>query len=375
MTAVTSVGIVGAGASGLALATLLARAGVSVEILEQTNSPSTLGSGITMQGNGLRILRDLGVWDDLKTKGYTFNELGMRAPDPEATVLAVIPDVRTGGPDLPATLGIPRPELAELVRAKAVDAGARIRYGMTVDSIAQDGETVTVGTASGGSFTYDILVGADGVNSFVRSAIGIDTTPKLLGMGAWRAFVPRPREVERTDLIYGGPAYIAGYCPTGENTMYAYLIEPAQDRSTTDGHRVMSKLAEQYGGPWPEIGATITSDTPINYTQFSTHLIEDSWHRDRVILMGDAVHNCPPTIAQGASMALEDAAVLADEILSAGSVDEALAQRYFNRRIERVRTVVEGSVQLSLWVKENSQEADIPGLVHHVAQTVTDPVT
>ena len=50
-------------------------------------------------------------------------------------------------------------------------------------------------------------------------------------MGIWRAFGPRPASVTRTDLYYGGPSYIAGYCPTGEDSLYAYIVEDAQDRS------------------------------------------------------------------------------------------------------------------------------------------------
>ena len=49
-------------------------------------------------------------------------------------------------------------------------------------------------------------------------------------MGIWRAFGPRPASVTRTDLYYGGPCYIAGYCPTGEDSLYAYIVEPVQDR-------------------------------------------------------------------------------------------------------------------------------------------------
>ena len=78
--------------------------------------------------------------------------------------------------------------------------------------------------------TYDLLIGADGLNSTVRDLIGIDTKPQPTGMGIWRTFVSRPAEVERSELYYGGPVYIAGYTPTGEDTMYAFLVEKAQDR-------------------------------------------------------------------------------------------------------------------------------------------------
>ena len=224
MAAVQNVGIVGAGAAGLAAAILLADAGIQVEILERADAPQTLGSGITLQGNALRVLRQLGVWDQVEAKGFGFSTLGLRAPDPAGTVIAVLEDIRTGGEDLPATMGMYRPDLTAILRERAEQAGARISYGKTVTGITDDGGLVTVSTADGGSATYDLLIGADGLHSAVRKAIGIDVEPQPTGMGIWRAFVERPEEVVRTDLTYGGPCFIAGYCPTGPDTIYAYLV-------------------------------------------------------------------------------------------------------------------------------------------------------
>ncbi|MEU6410349.1 FAD-dependent monooxygenase [Microbispora sp. NPDC046933] len=103
MPAVGNVLIVGGGTAGSALAILLARAGVTVDIAEIQPATTALGSGITLQGNALRVLRDLGVWDRVAAAGFPFDSLGLRAPD--GTLLAEIPDARTGGHDLPATLG------------------------------------------------------------------------------------------------------------------------------------------------------------------------------------------------------------------------------------------------------------------------------
>ena len=80
-----------------------------------------------MQGNGLRELRRLGVWDAVLAAGYPFSSAGLRAPDPAGTLLADLPDVRTGGPDLPATVGLPRPALARIMTDRAVAAGAKLR--------------------------------------------------------------------------------------------------------------------------------------------------------------------------------------------------------------------------------------------------------
>lgn len=374
MAAVNRVGIVGSGAAGLTAAILLADAGVDVEVLEKEAAPSPLGSGITLQGNALRIFRQLGIWDEIATKGFAFSELGFRAPDPAGTVLSVVDDVRTGGPDLPATLGMYRPDLTDALRRRAADAGARISYGRRLKGVEQDTGSVTVITDDGDRLTYDLLIGADGLHSAVRAAIGITAEPEPTGMGIWRAFVDRPADVVRTDLTYGGPCYIAGYCPTGQDSMYAYLVEDAQERRVEDGPKIMAELAAAYGGPWTEIRASLDHSARINYTRFTAHLVEGPWNRGRAVIIGDAAHSCPPTIAQGAAMAVEDGAVLADLLTSREKLDDSLWEAFTQRRLKRARTVIRGSVQLGQWMLEGRmRDADVPGVIATVAATVSQP--
>ena len=73
------------------------------------------------------------------------------------------------------------------------------------------------------------------------------------------------------------------------------------------------------------------------------------WHRGRVVLIGDAAHACPPTLAQGAAQALEDAAVLTELLLSSAELDDALWAAFTARRFDRAKTVVEASCQLAQW--------------------------
>src|SRR5579871_2742695 len=120
MPAVRSVLVAGAGLAGTATATALAAAGVDVDLIEVKPAIAAVGSGITMQGNGLRELRRLGVLDQVLAAGYPFSDLGLRAPDPAGTLIAEFPDARMGGADLPATLGLPRPELARIMAGRAV---------------------------------------------------------------------------------------------------------------------------------------------------------------------------------------------------------------------------------------------------------------
>ncbi|MEV4475310.1 FAD-dependent monooxygenase [Nonomuraea sp. NPDC049504] len=368
MAAVDSVLIVGAGTAGSALAILLARAGVAVDVVEIEPGPATHGSGITLQGNALRVLRDLGVWERASAAGFAFTSVGLRAPD--GTLLAEPPETRTGGSDLPATLGMNRPELAAILAAAVREAGARVRYGTTVTGVAESGEAHL---SDGTTGRYDLIVGADGIRSAVRGMLGIDVAPEPTGMGIWRLHTRRPKEVERTDLIYGGPCFIAGYCPTGPDTMYAYLVEQARPREAVgDKCAHMRALAEGYGGVWAEIRAGITDPARINYTWFESLLVERPWNRGRVVLVGDAAHACPPTLAQGAALCLEDAAVLAELLLAADRLDQELFDAFMDRRYARVQAVVEASLQLARWQLDGVRDADVPGLMGRISAIVSE---
>jgi 2-polyprenyl-6-methoxyphenol hydroxylase-like FAD-dependent oxidoreductase len=367
--------VVGGGLAGTAAAILLADGGVDVDMIESQPDIAVIGSGITLQGNALRELRRLGVWDRARMEGYCFDSLGLRAPDAEGTLLVELPDIRTGGDDLPATMGMPRPTLARILHDRATEAGVKTRFGMTATALAQDGAGVDVTFADGSAGRYDLVVGADGIRSATRRMLGVELETRATGMGIWRAFGPRPDSVTRTDLFYGGPSYIAGYCPTGVDTLYAYVVEDAQDRgrlSPEEQLATMLELASAYHGPWDEIRASLDDPTRVNYTRFETHVLPPPWHRGRVVLIGDAAHSCPPTLAQGGAQALEDAAVLAELLLAAGTIDEELWTAFTDRRYDRAKTVVDASNQLGQWLLDHEQ-GDVPDLIRRIAELVAKP--
>ncbi|MFF9144742.1 FAD-dependent oxidoreductase [Streptomyces sp. NPDC014861] len=362
--------VVGGGAAGNAATILLRRAGIDVDLVEAKDDwNATAGSGITLQGNALRVLRELGVWDEVKASGFPFGSVGITTPD--GTVLHVQRDLRTGGDDLPATLGMQRPRLQQILIDAVRASGANVRLGTTATIVDQDAAGVSVRFGDGSEHRYDLVIAADGLGSATRARIGITDKPEPTGMAIWRVAAPRPAEVQHTDLAYGGPAFIAGYCPTSDTTLYAYVVEKNRDRSSIPPESYaeeMTRLASAYGGAWPEITATITDPAKVNYTWFDRLLVEGAWHRGRVVLVGDAAHCCPPTMAQGAALSLEDSWVLAQMLIAADTWDDALLQAYYERRIARVRPVVEGSVQIGQWQLDGVRDADVPGLM---ARTMT----
>ncbi|XVQ06941.1 FAD-dependent monooxygenase [Spirillospora sp. CA-255316] len=375
MPAVDKVLVIGGGSAGAATAILLAEAGVGVDLVEIKPDVTALGSGITLQGNALRVLRRLGVLDACLAEGYPTDRVVLRAPDPAATVLAEMQNIRSGGPDLPATMGMYRPTLARILMARVAALGVKTRFGTTVEALAQDDTGVEVRLSDGTTGRYDLVVGADGLRSWTRSLLEIqlDTTP--VGMGIWRVFAPRPPEVTSSELFYGGPCYTAGYTPTSEASLYAFLVEEAQDRTTlspAERLEVVRGLAAGYHGPWDAIRESVTDPRTINYTWYETHLLDPPWGRERVVLVGEAVHACPPSIAQGGAMALEDAMVLTDLLLAADTVDEDLWVRFTDRRYERVKEVVEASLQIVRWQLDHVQ-GDIPGVMHRIAALTSRP--
>src|SRR3954463_4285312 len=167
MSAVDSVLVVGSGLAGTATAIHLAARGVAVDLVEIKLEVTALGSGITLQGNALRELRSLGVWDQVQAQGYAFDVTGFRAPARAGTVLFEVPDAKTGGPDLPAVMGMPRPVLAQILVDRATEVGVKVRFGTTFTELAQDDAAdgdggVDVTFSDGSTGRYDVVVGADG---------------------------------------------------------------------------------------------------------------------------------------------------------------------------------------------------------------------
>jgi 2-polyprenyl-6-methoxyphenol hydroxylase-like FAD-dependent oxidoreductase len=180
----------------------------------------------------------------------------------------------------------------------------------------------------------------------------------------------------RNVLVVGaGTAGTATAILLAEAGLDVDLIEDAQDRtglSPAVALEVMRGHAAAYHGPWDEIRATLTDPSKVNYTWFEAHVVDQPWHRGRVVLIGDAAHTCPPTLAQGAAQALEDAAVLAELLVAAGDVTDELWTAFTERRFARAKTVVDASVQLGQWLLDHEQ-GDLPGLIGRVSQLVSQP--
>jgi 2-polyprenyl-6-methoxyphenol hydroxylase-like FAD-dependent oxidoreductase len=318
---VSTVLVVVGGITGSMLALALADRGVQVGLVEISPVWHGVGHGITVQGNALAAFDQVGVLAEMQTLGIAFNQMRMLHAD--GSLIAAVPTPRTGGRGLPATMGALRSDLQAVLCERAYQAGVRVRLGLTVRGLNVAAGDVEFSDGSTGS--YDLVVGADGIRSAVRSLLDIATEPQRSGMSIWRVAAPRPAELDCAEVYYGGPRFKAGYSPISADRCYAYLLD--EDDAADTGRPMWEQLHEGsqgYGGTWGKIRTTIGPDSEFSYTRIEWLLVDSPRYRGKAIVIGDAAHACPPLIAQGAAMCAEDAVVLAELETGPGPVTDAL---------------------------------------------------
>ncbi|MER5756774.1 FAD-dependent monooxygenase [Streptomyces sp. NPDC002088] len=355
--------VVGGGITGSVLSLALAQRGAEVELVEISPQWFGVGHGITVQGNALKALRSVGVLDRVLARAVPFDQMRLRRADGELITELATP--HTGGDDLPSTAGALRSDLQDALCDAVYAHGVQVRLGLSVASLDQSPGHVDVTFTDGSAARYDLVVGADGINSQMRAMIGITTKPKPVGMSIFRVVADRPAEMDCAEVYYGGPRYKAGYSPISADECYAYLLDENLDASLVGPRAPLSLLRERgagYGGTWGKILASLPDDTAVDYRWIEAILVDEPWHRGRAMVIGDAAHACPPLIAQGAAMCAEDAVVLAEMVTGDTPVEQAL-EAFMARRLPRVRVVLENSLQLADWeIRPGTPGAD-PGRI------------
>lgn len=366
--------IVGAGIAGLSLATALRRNGWPVDMVEINPAWNVYGVGIILQANALRALSQLGLSDACIAAGFPYSLSRHHEEDGTPRADRIKPTLSDEG--LPPSCGILRPALHEVLRAAALGAGARVRLGLTVQTLDQGDTGVDVAFSDGSRRHYGLVVGADGIRSAIRSLVFSESAqPQFTGQGCWRYTLPRPPDVTSALMYHGQHARLAGLVPVSPDQMYLLLLsmEPGNPRlSEAELPRLMAQRLQSFGGRIPQAMQHIPAPEHIVYRPLETLLVQPPWHRGHVVLMGDAAHATTPHMAQGASMALEDALVLNECLQSSGPLQQALAA-YSARRFARCKRVVDASVQVGRWQMHPEPGVDMVGHLRDVAEELMRP--
>jgi 2-polyprenyl-6-methoxyphenol hydroxylase-like FAD-dependent oxidoreductase len=347
MRSISKVLVIGGGIGGMCAAIELRKHGVDVDLVEIDPEWRVYGAGITISGPTLRAFKTIGVLEAVIQQGACTDGLDIFLAN--GVKVASLPSQRVAGPDIPGTGGIMRPVLARILSAATLASGTKVRLGVTFTSITPEGSQSAVTFTDGTSGRYDLVIGADGVNSRVREQVFPDAPkPRYTGQACWRAVVSRPADMRRASF-YMGKDVKAGLNPVSKDEMYLFFLDKRDRPDHLEPQQwpaiLKSVLAEFSNCPVADIRDSLTEQSRIVYRPLFALMMPTPWHRDRVVLIGDACHATTPHLASGAGIAVEDAIVLVEELARATDVETGL-QRFTSRRYERCRLVVENSVRL-----------------------------
>lgn len=318
------IAVVGAGIGGLAAATALAARRARVVVYEQASALAEVGAGLQVAPNGVAVLEALGLRDAAETRASVPEAVALidfRRPD---RAVARVPL----GQAAVARYGRPywhlhRADLLEVLRAGAEEAGATIRLAARVEAVesgagpANAGATLTF--ADGTVASAGVVIAADGVRSALRSSRFSTTPARFTGHVAWRATVPADRApaeflapVARVTMGHG--RHLVTYPLRGRTLVNLVAVEerPAwaeEGWMREDDPADLRRAFSGWGGP---AAALLSAVERCFLWGLFDHAPLARWTDGTVALLGDACHPMVPFLAQGATMAIEDAWVLAD---------------------------------------------------------------
>lgn len=322
--------IVGGGIAGLAMARTLELQGLTPELIERKADGPQGGTGLYLPGNAARALHALGLLDSIAAVAMPINT--QRILDSRGKPLSVTQTADVWSSCGPC-LALPRAVLHNALRHSLRDTA--LRFGTSITGISQFAAESVATFSDGTTGEYDLIIGADGINSRVRQNLFPHISPSYTGNVCWRFITRDTVGVDGWTVMLGdGLSLLA--VPIEANQVYVYadmaVSEQKAKRNLTQ--LPVSTLLNRFTAPLSSLAAQLPAETQIHFSRIE-HLVMEDWVKGHVVLIGDAAHASSPSMAEGAAMAMEDALVLAETLTSTSSISDALAG-YMRRRKPRV---------------------------------------
>jgi len=333
--------IVGAGMGGLTAAIALRQAGHQIELYDRVPELGAAGAGVSLWSNGVKVLNRLGLGRQIAAIGGAMERMSYR--DKDGTLLtdfSLQPLVDAVGQ---RPYPVARTDLQRML-LDALGAGV-VKLGCECVGVEQDEATATAVFSDGQRRTGDLVVAADGTHSRLRPFVldgAVQRRP--VGYVNWNGLVLASADLAppNTWVTYVGEHKRASLMPVGGGRHYFFFDVPLREGAPPDPAGPRAELTRHFAG-WAEpVQALISRLESERVNRIEVHDLEPlpGMVRGRVALLGDAAHTSAPDLGQGGCQAMEDAWVLANELLTTNvSVPDALA-RYEQRRLARTREIV-----------------------------------
>lgn len=339
--------IAGGGIGGLTLARALADRGIEADVYEQADELREIGAAVALSANGVRELQRLGLTDELARISTQPSSLCIRRGD-DGSLISRNP---IGDDDTyPAAFGAPyfgvhRHPLLMLLAAGIHEERLHLGHRVAaVDSVAG-----RIRFENGHEVEADVVIAADGVHSVVRRELGFGSEAQFSGTVGYRGLIPveqLPSLPEPTAIqFWAGPrGHLLHYGIDG-GAIVNFLAVVRADRWEAEAWMEPcdpAESAEFFAGWHPAVCEMVGAVTESARWALHDHLPLERWHRDRVVLMGDAAHAMLPHQGQGANQTIEDAVALAAHLASDAPLETAL-ERYSAQRRDRTARVQDWS--------------------------------
>lgn len=353
------IGICGGGISGFSASIALRKMDHEVDVFEQTPQFNRIGADINLTPNAVFALDQLGIGEYVRETAarptHRISRDGLTGEETSRLQMSDAAEKKYGAPQLT----IHRADLL-----KALQDGLpseRIHLGRSCTGVELGSDEATIRFADGTSRSFDLVIGADGIHSAVRTALFGKDDPKFTGILSYRAVFPREkgeglRDLDAFTKWWGeiSEKQIVTFPLTGGKEIFVFATTK-QDGWSEEGWTLPGDVAElraAYSNFHPEAQKLLAVCTEV--TRSALHVREPMtrWSKGQATIMGDAAHPMVPFMAQGACMAIEDAVVLA-RALDGVRVDgiESALETYEAERRPRTAEIQRASLA-NEWMKK-----------------------
>jgi salicylate hydroxylase len=309
--------IVGGGIGGLASAIALGKLGRNVTVLERSNFSEESGAGIQLGPNATRVLRSLGVLEAIEASAFKPKAL-MMFDALSGRKLATVPL----GPSIEARYGAPyltlhRADLhAALLETCEGNGRVALKSGFSFASAEDVGDKIVARDTDGNEENGDLLIGADGLWSKLRTLVAPNAHPSFVRASAYRTMLPRealpsPFDTAVVGLWLGPRAHLVHYPVRGGKELnLVAILEGGDEAQGWNEPADRSLLLSRFTG-WSKDSKSLL-EMATSFRRWSLYRLPRMrhWYKGRVALLGDAAHPTLPYLAQGAALAIEDAMTL-----------------------------------------------------------------